>query len=65
MTWQTQYRIVFPLPRVGHWLGPFMGWVGLGWVGSFRDLVLMLQIYVGTVSQNRTDTVTDSCLMVK
>jgi len=24
----------------------------------------MLQTYVGTVSQNRTDTVTDRCLMV-
>jgi len=24
----------------------------------------MLQNYVGTVLQNRTDTVTDSCLMV-
>jgi len=27
-------------------------------------MLLMLQTYIGTVSQNRTDTVTDSCLMV-
>jgi len=32
---------------------------------SFRDLVmLMLHIYAETVLQNRTDTATDSCLMV-
>jgi len=31
---------------------------------SFTDLMLMLQTDVGRVSQNTTDTATDSCFMV-